>query len=550
MRNDEVLSQAVPSRRTGLIRLSVGAFLLVLAVSCGLTDSHGAGDGDSSGGATESDNSPGGDHNPATGGRSAGRGGVGGTGGKSGSSPIDYPSESGNLAGGAGPPYYSCESSEVLRLPSTLVDLRSNLERPQLVSDDAGNSYIAGSVDSEWAYVSGESLHSPGQVVLLKVDAAGKKVWSKRFGSEESEQIDRLVSLSLAPSGEIVLGADVSLNGYQSDEPDAWGDHRLMVFHFGADGSELSKSSFGAPFDASLLGVFPVNGEVYLWGVVKTPFSLDEVTLEGAESQRDFVARLDAQGHAVAATEFPDDRIVDLVVSRTGQGLALGRDAKSSTGAMRIVALSPELDRVWTAPFEQHLSVGEKSYTLGNGAEPGPYSTVRMAVDDDALLIASSFAAEDGLEYVLALDRLDVASGGLVERAVVASNAESSLATQSLVVLPDHTLALAGIGSTHMKVGDIELRSANPSGPLLMQLSAEGEPLWATLFCFSHTDDYSYEGSFGLSYSSGVLRGLLTDGGELEVGAVSIENTPEHVLLGFDLPASNSAGGDGGQPTR
>jgi hypothetical protein len=546
MWTNDILRQAVPFRKIGLIRLSLILFMVALAVSCSLADSHDGADagpgsgGDAvDGGATDGGTSPGGRSQ-------GGGGGTGGKGGNSGTGPIDDPSDAGNMAGGAGPPYYSCEASEVLRLPSSLVDLRSNIEEPQLVTDDAGNTYIAGSVVGEWAYVAGDSLHSPGQLVLVKVDAAGKKVWSKRFGSEEREQSDRLVSLSLTPAGQIVVGANVSLAPSQSDEPDAWGEHRLMVFYFGADGSELKKSSYAAPYDASLHGVFPVNDEVYLWGVVKTPFSLDEVALVGAESQRDFLARLDAQGHATSATELADDRILDLVVSPTGQSFALARDPADAAGSLRVVAFGPELDRDWTTPFEPHLSIGEKAYSLGNGAIGGPDATVRLALDEDALFIASPFAAEESFDYVLALDRIDVVSGSSVGRSVVASKAESSLAAQSLLVLPDHTLALAGVGSTGMKVGDTELRSANPAGPLLMQVSAEGEPLWATLFCFSSAADYSYEGRFRLSYADGVLHGLLTGGGELEVGPVSIETMPEHVLLGFDL----AVGGEGGQATR
>ena len=115
---------------------------------------------------------------------------------------------------------------------------------------------------------------------------------------------------------------------------------------------------------------------------------------------------------------------------------------------------------------------------------------------------------------------------------------------QAFRALPDHSLVLGGVGSSGMRVGDQVLRSASGEGPFLVQLSREGEPLWATLFC-SFGGTYDYEGTLRLSYSNGSLRSLLVDAGELELGR-PFSRLTEPLLLGFDLMASDPTDGDGG----
>ena|GEM_PF-5124240 len=61
------------------------------------------------------------------------------------------------------------------------------------------------------------------------------------------------------------------------------------------------------------------------------------------------------------------------------------------------------------------------------------------------------------------------------------------------------------------------LKSASGEGPLLMQISDAGEPLWATLFCFG--SGYGVPGTVaGLAHDHGTLRALVKHDSRLEVG--------------------------------
>jgi hypothetical protein len=388
------------------------------------------------------------------------------------------------------------------------------------VSDDDGATYVAGSKPSgPHAFVLGQDLGTDGGLYLFKIDAAGKPVWKRRFGTTEVDQEDAVVSLNLNAQGELVLVADVA-RSYSPEEP-VQSDHELGIFRFAKDGDKLAELTFTVPYEVWLVAAFPVADQLYVTGVFQDAFQLGGVQIAGTPGQTTFLARIDEQGVPVTTVTASTLDFVHVVIGPSGDSVLVSRD-RDRNSLWQVEAHGPDLQLSW----KKELAAGDEVPLLALGA--------------DDLYIATP--NEPTSPYGVVLERRAMASGALLARKQVATLARA----QSLLALPDDTAVLAGSALDGALVGGVHLTSRSPEGALLMQLSPELEPIWATLFC-DYGGDYGYSGVVSkLRYSRDTLHAVVT-GANLELGP-ALSPGASTQLLHFDLSLSEAQGGAGGGP--
>jgi hypothetical protein len=194
--------------------------------------------------------------------------------------------------------------------------------------DGAGDVLVTGAFRGTIDFGQGP-LTSEGDadVFVAKLDAAGKALWSKRFG-EASNQ----VGFGIAADG----AGNVLLSGYFQGSIDfgngplvTAGDYDMFVAKFDAAGKALWSKRFGDANQHDVVSSMAVDGagNVLLAGAFKGSADFGNGPLVSAGEEDIFVAKFDAAGKALWSKRFGDakqQQILGAAVDGAGNVLVTG----------------------------------------------------------------------------------------------------------------------------------------------------------------------------------------------------------------------------------
>lgn len=123
--------------------------------------------------------------------------------------------------------------------------------------DSAGNIYITG---SSMESINGQQAHGLNDAFLIKYDPDGNVVFTKQFGTADSDYGN---GLALDSTGNIYVSGNT--NGTLSGELNA-GSYDYFLYKFDATGNELWHRQFGTSLFESANGVVTYNNSVYVFG--------------------------------------------------------------------------------------------------------------------------------------------------------------------------------------------------------------------------------------------------------------------------------------------
>jgi hypothetical protein len=400
-------------------------------------------------------------------GGSAGAGGTGGSGGA--------------------PPEPTCEASDVTVSPAAHWQLPGSARGQAVISDAAGATYIAGELpDDEAIDFGGGELEGAQGLFVLKLDASGAHVWSRRFGSDFGLQ--KVTTLSFAADGDLLVGgltgSTTDLGGGPESEASV---PQLFAARYHTDGafveSYLIPTSNSVP-ELSAVVEMP-DGGLDLWGYFSTEFSVGSTTLNSAGEADVFVVRFSADGAVTDVKQYGDarnDHVYDAVSDAAGNTYLLGfsyyqvnfganpidLDGESSSF---VVKLGSDLIPAW-----QELIGGGGSYPR------------RAELDGTELVVAGdsySASSYDGIDVPrgnLFVFRIDTADGsGISGNGYETEGYGASLTALSL--LADGGLVLGGTISPSNDFGGGLLPDGVNSDPFVARYAANGEHVWSTKFC-------------------------------------------------------------------
>jgi hypothetical protein len=411
-------------------------------------------------------------------------------------------------SGGTGgtAPEPTCKTSVVQRPPASSVLLPAGATSTRLLNDGNGNLYLAGTVPEKDAVdFGGGPLPAGKRLFLVKLDAQGEHVWSRRFGSRYG--LETVETFAFAPDGSLLLGGitptDTDLGG--GPEPTSL-VAQLYAVRYDTDGeflgSYLLPSSNAVPHLAGLAQM--PNGELNFWGDFSTEFKAGDTTLTPKGEADIFLVRFSAAGSILEAKSFGDKRndlLFDVVTDELGNSYLLGFSYYKvdfgsdpldlGTNALSfVVRLNSEQTPVW-----QKL--------VGSG---GSYPR-RALLDQDELVVAgdaygqvyyedgASGALPSGAVYVL---RVDTADGSLVSGDTYASE-KIGARVGALSLQPDGGLLLGGYAQPPADFGGGLLSGGVGYEPFALRLDAAGAHHWSTFFCATGNADVTGAGHDGSS---------------------------------------------------
>jgi hypothetical protein len=410
----------------------------------------------------------------------------------------------GSSGSGGMPPAPTCEASFVQRSPAASIQLPPGTDSTRLLSDASGNVYLAGTVPQQDAVdFGGGALPGGKRLFLVKLDAHGKHVWSRRFGSQYG--LETVEVLRFAPDGSLLLGGitpmDTDLGGGpEPTSPVA----QLYAVRYDTDGKFLSSyllpSSNAVPH---LAGVAQMpNGEVNFWGDFSTEFKAGATTLTPKGEADIFLVRFSAAGSIIEAKSFGDKRndlLFDTVTDTLGNTYLLGFSFYQVNFGSNPIDLGNNALSFVVRLDSAQTPVWQK--LVGSG---GSYPR-RALLDGDELVVAGdangglwyedsvSGALEKGGVYVL---RVDTEDGSL--RSGDSYAAEKIYArVNALSLMPDGGLALGGYAQPPADFGGGPSSSGVGYDPFALRVDAAGAHQWSTFFCSTGSADVTGVGHDG-----------------------------------------------------
>jgi hypothetical protein len=197
--------------------------------------------------------------------------------------------------------------------------------------DQGGNAILVGSFDQAFDDGTG-AAPSAGldDAFVIKLDPAGKVLWSQRFGGPESD-LPRAVAVD--PGGDIVVGGSfggtVDFGGGPFTAPQ--GHPSAFVIRLDPGGKLLWTQTFASD-DAVVNGIaIGDNGVIAVAGSFAGSVNFEDGIIQTAGQEDAFVARLDGTGKIVWGRAFGGP------ASNRGLGVAFG-----AGGALALVGTSDE----------------------------------------------------------------------------------------------------------------------------------------------------------------------------------------------------------------
>ena len=354
--------------------------------------------------------------------------------------------------------------------------------------DAQGNVIVTGAFHGtiDWG---GGALTSAGgsDIFLVKLDQAGKHVWSKRFG-DASDQSGAGVVVSA--TGQIWLTGSITgsvdFGGGALASADPLGD--AFLASFGPGGTYVSAKRFGGVLAqrATALAI-GVNGDLYLGGVFDGVIDLGCGALASAGSGDIFVSRLDSAGACLFARSYGDASTQELfaLVPDPAHNVFLGGRFKGTVnfgGAP--LTMPPSTFGAFAAKLD---GAGAHVFSTAFGNTTLAQEATSVATDlSGNVFIAGSFSGtltagvttltSAGMRdlFVVKLD-----PGGAAVWAKRFGDASDQAGAIHLAVDPAGNVLLAGTLQGSLDLGGSVLASVGGDDVFLGKLDAAGNALWS-----------------------------------------------------------------------
>lgn len=412
----------------------------------------------------------------------------------------------GGGSGGSGGmlPAAMCEASFVAQPPQAIKVLPAGADSTRLLNDASGNVYVAGVVPAMAAAdFGGGELPAGKRLFLVKYDAQGQHVWSKRFGSMYG--LETVASFVFAPDGTLLVGGitptDTDLGG--GPEPTAM-VAQLYAARYDLDGeflgSYLLPTSNEVPH---LAGVAQMpNGEVNFWGDFSADFKVGETTLSSQGEADIFFVRFSAAGQILEGKSFGDKRndlLFDVVVDASGNTYLAGFSFYQVDFGSSPIELGDKSSSFVVRLNSAQVPVWQE--LIGGG---GSYPRRALLHDDELVVAGDSYseiwygdstsgALPEGGVYVL---RLDTADGSLAAGNAYGAQ-DDQARVSALSLLPGAGLAVGGYALPPADFGGGVLSGGVGSEPFVLVLDGAGAHQWSTFFCSTAKADVTGLGSNG-----------------------------------------------------
>jgi hypothetical protein len=295
-----------------------------------------------------------------------------------------------------------------------------------IATDAAGNVFVAGRFAGTVDFGGGPLTSAGGtDIFVVKLDASGSHLWSKRFGDGSDQGAH---SLAIDGSGGVVLTGYVSgATDFGGGSLPGGGGKDVFVAKLDASGGHVWSRRFGDANDQEALSIaMDEMGDVLITGRFSGTMDLGGGLLTSAGGTDIFVAKLDAGGAHVWSKRVGDAN------DQGGRGIAV-----NSAGSTLITG-----------------------YAIGSSDFGG--GPLTSAGGDDA--------------FVAQLD----ADGGQSWSANFGDASEQD--GRSIAVAPADQVVVAGYFLGAMDFGDGPLTSAGLGDVFVAKLDANGGPLWSKRF--------------------------------------------------------------------
>jgi hypothetical protein len=261
-----------------------------------------------------------------------------------------------------------------------------------------GAVVVSGTLDQKTDFGGGE-LASAGMidVFCLKLDEAGRHVWSRRFGDEHEQEAG---AVAVGADGSVVLaGSYEGKLDFGSGPLESAGEDDVFVAKLDASGKELWSRRFGdaRAQKARAVAIAP-DGRVVVTGTDRGTLALGKLSIDSPDADTLYAFALDAAGAplwARAAKAEPTAIVNPRGLALDGDGNAVivaslrGRaelagtrlDDRGAEGAAFVARFGPNGDPGWAAP-------------LGDG-RPIEVAGVAVGREGDAVVATSPLGVLD-----------------------------------------------------------------------------------------------------------------------------------------------------------
>jgi hypothetical protein len=262
---------------------------------------------------------------------------------------------------------------------------KAPLSRAHVAAAMNGDIVIAGDLPSATAVDFGDGLlpkFGLADIVLVRLDTAGKLLWSRSFGSAAD---DTVAGMHVEPStGDVTIAGDFqgyldfSLGG---NPLDSGGTRDAFAARIDSAGSSTWAVAFHGPASDVATGLAGVSGgDVFVSGSYDTSLTVGAKTINTAAASASFVARLGASNGAPVWLQS-----LDTLASGAVAAIAAGPTRVALTGS---VSIDASTSRVFLSALQQgDGSLAYQSSFGGTGMARG----VGVGFDGEAMVAAGSF---------------------------------------------------------------------------------------------------------------------------------------------------------------
>lgn len=361
-----------------------------------------------------------------------------------------------------------------------------------MAADASGNIFVLGSRElgfsEERAWKSEEMrVWSPKRAILLtKLDRGGTTLWSRRFSGASLEKARELpAAVAVDSAGNVVFGGGfqgvIDFGGGELDsgslrisEPGAF------VAKLSSAGDHIFSRSYGGRGEQMVTALAcDEQNNTIVAGSYQRGLSLPRadgaaILLEGGESERGFVAKLDTAGNTLWAKRVGSSaKVLSLALGAEGR-ILIGGNYRGllDLGAGPLVASSKDfLGNAFVAELD---AMGSARWSDSLGIEGNGEQAVLVSVDNEQRVIAALL--EGNLGYQLNIvgfaagqgERFRI-SAGYVKRWAFASSNKALFVASSGGEVPASLRALSPTGATLWQQQlEAPLLAFDPSGGLLV----------------------------------------------------------------------------------
>ena len=266
-----------------------------------------------------------------------------------------------------------------------------------VVTDAEGNVFVAGYLYGATDF--GGGLLAAGgsvDVFLVKLDAQGNHVWSKRFGGGDGEHV--VSSMAVDGAGNVVIAGIFSGSIDFGGEPlESAGADDAFVASFDEEGNPRWSARFGDGDEQGAQGVaVDLEGNVFVTGMMRGIADFGGGPLASAGDGDVFLAKLDSAGHHLWSRRFGDSHDQSgarLAIDANGGVIVVGSFAGGIDFGGGLLESAGDLD-AFVAAFDE---AGHPRWSRGFG-EGGAQSATGVAVGEGGeVVVAGSFY--EGIDF-------------------------------------------------------------------------------------------------------------------------------------------------------